>query len=215
MLVNQTVETLRRMRLIGMAEAFLAQGQDPGCRELSFEERFGLLVDQESTYREDRRLKRLLRGAHLKTQACVEDIDYSHSRGLDRAAMASLSSCQWVRDHRNVLVTGYRRWQDIHLLRAGQPCVPQRLWFPLLSPAQALHRPRHRPRRWFLPFVHAETGQERRTHPGRLGSRAAHRGREPRTPRSAGGQVPVKVHRGGEPGPSGEVVRTHAGLHRG
>ena len=106
MLVNQTVETLRRMRLIGMAEAFLAQGQDPGCRELSFEERFGLLVDQESTYREDRRLKRLLRGAHLKTQACVEDIDYSHSRGLDRAAMASLSSCQWVRDHRNVLVTG-------------------------------------------------------------------------------------------------------------
>ncbi len=106
MLANQTVESLRRMKLTGMAEAFLAQGQDPGCRELSFEERFGLLVDQESTYREDRRLKRLLRGAHLKTQACVEDIDYSHSRGLDRAVMASLSSCQWARDRRNILVTG-------------------------------------------------------------------------------------------------------------
>ncbi len=106
MLVNQTVESLRRMKLTGMAEAFLAQTQDAGCRELSFEERFGLLVDRESTYREDRRLKRLLREAHLKIQACVEDIDYAHSRGLDRSVMAGLFACQWVRDHRNVLVTG-------------------------------------------------------------------------------------------------------------
>ena len=106
MLVNQTVENLRRMRLTGMAEAFLAQNQDPGYRELSFEERFGLLVDQESTYREGRRLKRLLAGAHLKTQACVEDFDYRQSRGLDRGVMAGLATCQWVRDHRNVLITG-------------------------------------------------------------------------------------------------------------
>lgn len=106
MLTNQTVESLRRMRLTGMAEAFLAQNQDAGCRELSFEERFGLLVDREWTYREDRRLQRLLKEAHLKTQACVEDIDYSHSRGLERSVMAGLSACQWVRDHQNVLVTG-------------------------------------------------------------------------------------------------------------
>jgi hypothetical protein len=93
MLVNQTIECLRRMRLTGMAEAFLAQNQDAGYRALSLEERFGLLVDQESTYREDRRLKRLLKGARLKTQACVEDIDYGHSRGLDRSVMAGLSTC--------------------------------------------------------------------------------------------------------------------------
>jgi DNA replication protein DnaC len=106
MLVNQTVESLRKMRLTAMAEAFLAQNQDPGCRELCFEERFGLLVDMEWTYREDRRLQRLLKEAHLKTQACVEDIDYAHSRGLDRSVMAGLSSCQWVRDRQNVLITG-------------------------------------------------------------------------------------------------------------
>jgi len=106
MLVNQTVETLRKMRLTAMAEAFLAQNQDPGCRELSFEERFGLLVDTEWTYREDRRLRRLLKEAHLKTQACMEDIDYTHNRGLDRSVIASLLSCRWIRDHQNVLVTG-------------------------------------------------------------------------------------------------------------
>lgn len=60
MLINQTVETLRKMRLGGMAEAFLAQTQNPAFRELSFEERFGLLVDQEYTNREDKRLARLL-----------------------------------------------------------------------------------------------------------------------------------------------------------
>jgi DNA replication protein DnaC len=106
MLVNQTVESLRKMRLTAMAEAFLAQNQDPGCRELCFEERFGLLVDRESTYREDRRLQRLLKEAHLKTQACVEDIDYAHSRGLERSVMADLSTCSWVQGHQNVLVTG-------------------------------------------------------------------------------------------------------------
>ena len=106
MLVNQTVESLRRMRLTAMAEAFLAQNQDAGCRELCFEERLGLLVDREWTYREDRRLSRLLKKARLKMQAGVEDIDYAHSRGLERSVMAGLSSCQWVRDHQNVLITG-------------------------------------------------------------------------------------------------------------
>lgn len=106
MLANQTVESLRQMRLQGMAEAFLTQSQDPGCRELSFEERFGLLVDREASYRNDRRLQRLLKAAQLKSQACMEDIAYGQSRGLERSVMAGLLSCQWVRDHRNVLVTG-------------------------------------------------------------------------------------------------------------
>ncbi len=96
MLVNQTLETLRKMRLTGMAEAFLGQTQDPAYRELSFDERFGLLVDREWTYQENRRLSRLLKEAHLRTQACMEDIDYGHNRGLDKALMASPSTCRWI-----------------------------------------------------------------------------------------------------------------------
>ncbi len=106
MLVNQTIESLRKMKLSGMADAFVAQTQEPGYRVMSFEERFGLLVDQESGYRENRRLKRLLQEAHLRTHACVEDIDYRQSRGLDRSAMAGFLSCQWIRDRLNILLTG-------------------------------------------------------------------------------------------------------------
>jgi len=105
--LNQhTVETLRRMRLTGMAEALLSQTQQPNSNELSFEERFGLLVDYEWTYRQNRRLSRLLKQARLKVPACLEDIDYQHPRGLDRAVMRPLASCEWLRQHQNVLISG-------------------------------------------------------------------------------------------------------------
>jgi len=94
------------MRLHGTAAAFLAQAEPPAARELSFEERFGLLVDQEWTYRQDRRLTRWLREARLRLPACMEDIDYQKPRGLNRALLRTLASCDWVRAHQNVLITG-------------------------------------------------------------------------------------------------------------
>ncbi len=106
MLTRQTVETLRRLRLTGMAEAFLNQAAHPDTQTLSFEERFGLLVDYEWTYRENRRLARLLKEARLRLQACPEDIDYQQPRGLDRGLLRSLSACEWVNSRQNVLITG-------------------------------------------------------------------------------------------------------------
>lgn len=106
MLTQQTVDKLRQMRLPGMASGFLAQLENPDYHSLTFEERLGLLVDQEWTCRQDRRLKRLLKEAKLKLPACPEDIDYQHPRGLDRAVMKSLAACQWVRARQNVIITG-------------------------------------------------------------------------------------------------------------
>src|SRR5262249_53379116 len=70
------------------------------------EERFGLLVDRALTERENRRLTTRLRQAKLRQTACIEDIDYRHPRGLDKSLMARLATCQWVREHHNVLITG-------------------------------------------------------------------------------------------------------------
>jgi DNA replication protein DnaC len=63
-------------------------------------------VDRELTDRENRRLSTRLRKATLRHHAAIEDIDYRHPRGLDKALMTSLASCQWVADHANVLLTG-------------------------------------------------------------------------------------------------------------
>jgi DNA replication protein DnaC len=80
--------------------------QTPDIAALSFEERLGLLVDRESTERENRRLTTRLRQAKLRQTACIEDIDYRHPRGLDKTLMTRLTTCQWVRDRHNVLITG-------------------------------------------------------------------------------------------------------------
>ena len=90
----------------GMYHALVEQLQMPDIAALTFEERFGLLVDREITERENRRLTTRLRQAKRRRTACIEDIDYRHPRGLDKALMARLTTCQWVREHHNVLITG-------------------------------------------------------------------------------------------------------------
>ena len=106
MLNQQTLQRLRALKLTGMADAFAQQLEQPPTQQLSFEERPALLVDRERTHRDNRRLQRLLRSAHLKQQACVEDIDYQAPRGLVRAEIASLISCDWVRSRHNLHITG-------------------------------------------------------------------------------------------------------------
>jgi DNA replication protein DnaC len=106
MLHNHTLEKLHALKLIGMAHAFEQQLAQPAHEELSFEERFALLLDQEILYRQNRRLARLLKAAKLRVNACVEDIDYRHPRGIDKALMSTLASCQWLQRHHNLCITG-------------------------------------------------------------------------------------------------------------
>ncbi len=105
-MIRQTLDKLHEMKLTGMAEGLSLQLEQPASQGLSFDERFGLLVDQEYTYRRNRRLTRLLREAKLRLQACPEDVDYHHPRGLDRSLMVTLVSSEWIRSRQNLLVTG-------------------------------------------------------------------------------------------------------------
>jgi len=106
MLKHPIVEALISMRLAGMAHALEDQLAMPDVATLSFEDRFGLLVEREVTERRSRRLKNRLRAAKLRQSACVEDLDLRRQRGLDRMLVLKLASCEWVRAHHNVLITG-------------------------------------------------------------------------------------------------------------
>ena len=107
MLNEQTMEKLRSMRLKGMVETLLAQESDPDIAALSFDERFGLLVEAEALFRDNRRLARLLRRAKLRIHgACIEDLRCSPARGLERDLVRQLAGGQWRRDRRNLLITG-------------------------------------------------------------------------------------------------------------
>jgi DNA replication protein DnaC len=106
MLNQQTIEKLHTLKLIGMAEAFQDQLSQPDIGRLSCEERFGLIVDRQWIWKEDCRMQRYLKQAKLKLNACVEDIDYKTPRGIDQSVMMRLISCDWIRQHQNIIITG-------------------------------------------------------------------------------------------------------------
>ena len=107
MLTQNTLTTLKTLRLEGMARALEEQLQSSGAEALSFEERIAMLVDREAIYRDAKRVSRLLQSARLKvSSAAIEDIDYRAGRGLDKKQIAHLASCDWLRRHQNVVLTG-------------------------------------------------------------------------------------------------------------
>lgn len=107
MLNEETHDKLIAMQMNGLAAAFQAYlDQTRGHDELSFDERFGIFVDREWTERQQRRLTNRLKSARLREPACLEDVNYRHPRGLDRSVMQRLATCQWIKDHEAVLITG-------------------------------------------------------------------------------------------------------------
>ena len=97
MLNQQTIEKLYAMRMRGMADAFTQQQEEPQTTQLSFEERFALLVDRQWNWRQNRALERRLREGRLQGPACMEDIDFRAARGLDKQVVRSLmNDSDWV-----------------------------------------------------------------------------------------------------------------------
>lgn len=109
MLTQPMLDKLAALRLRGMIEAFQQQAGDPQSHRLSFEERLGLMVDRQWNWKQNCALERRLRSARLQGNACVEDIDFRPTRGLERQTVRSLAAeSAWVRDHLNSLLSGYK-----------------------------------------------------------------------------------------------------------
>src|SRR5688500_18433408 len=106
MLIEQTLQGLKKLRLNGMINSLTQQMDQPNLQALSFEERIGLMVDREIMDRDNKRVKGLLKKAKLRQQACIEDIDYQHPRGLQRQQIAQLITCDFVYHHHNLFITG-------------------------------------------------------------------------------------------------------------
>lgn len=107
MLMEPTIEKLKSLHLYAMAAAWVAQRGDPSFGEIDFDARLGLLVDAETLARDNKRIARLLREAKLRLpSACIEDIDTSPKREIERSLVKTLATGRWIADHQNVLITG-------------------------------------------------------------------------------------------------------------
>ena len=146
MLIQQTTQGMRALRLNAMAEGFEQQRNNPTLQELSFEDRLGMLVDHELQARNTRRVTRLIKDGKLKANdAAVEDIDFHASRGLDKRLMTSLMAGDWVTKGQNIIFTGPtgvgKTWLALEFRSGG---------FSLALPNR-LRRLRRRRWIWLLP----------------------------------------------------------------
>lgn len=106
MMTQQTLDKLYDMKLTAMAEAFSQQIAQPDLGDLSFEDRFAMLVDRQWTFKEDRRMTRLLRAAKLKDSACIENIDFKTPRALDKSVVVRLTNSDWIKNAQNAIILG-------------------------------------------------------------------------------------------------------------
>jgi DNA replication protein DnaC len=106
MLIQPLLDKLIQLRLPAFRDGLQEQLSNPKYAELAFEERLALLVDRECTSRHDRRIQRRVQQAGLPQPACIEDLDLSASRGLDRRFILELAQCTWIANHLNTLVLG-------------------------------------------------------------------------------------------------------------
>jgi DNA replication protein DnaC len=106
-MINQTMEQMKKMNLYAMEAEYRRQTELPVMVELPFDERVSMLTDAEWNARENRRLRRALKQANLREKAAgLEDVDFDPLRKLDRATIARLSDCAWIRGNWNLFLTG-------------------------------------------------------------------------------------------------------------
>lgn len=106
MLIQPLLDKLTQLRLPTFRDGLQEQLNNPQYASLAFEERLALLVDQECTSRHQRQIERRVKIANFPLPACVEDLDLSPSRGLDRRFVLELAQSVWVSSHLNAIVVG-------------------------------------------------------------------------------------------------------------
>jgi DNA replication protein DnaC len=107
MLINQTIDKLSDMHLPAMNKEYRRQMEHPQTRELSFDDRFAMLVDAEWISRKNNHMQKLLKRADLKIRnACLEDIDYGPEHNVDKNTVSRLADCQWIKEGKSLIVTG-------------------------------------------------------------------------------------------------------------
>ena len=137
MLTHPTLDTLRALKLDGMAEAFTELQTQDGSADLTHAEWLGLLIDREAISRETKRFESRMRTARLRhIGAAPEDVDYKTRRGLDKALFQSLLSGKWIKDMPFFAAQLDDHWplrcrQNLAGLRVGPSGVPRRRDRPL------------------------------------------------------------------------------------
>ena len=101
-----TISQLKDLRLPAMAEGFREQQNRSDITTLSFEERFGLLVEAEWLCRRNSRIERLVKQAGFRIPAVIEDIDFQQKKGITKPQVLKLSLGSYIKRAQNIFISG-------------------------------------------------------------------------------------------------------------
>ena len=101
-----SLDLMNRMKLHGMAAAFKESLQSTVAESMTADGFLSLLLAREWDYRSDTSIQRLIRGAGFRYKAYLENIDYTINRSLDRNHIERLSSLDFIRQGKNLFITG-------------------------------------------------------------------------------------------------------------
>ena len=105
--IDTILEQTTSLNLSGFKETLIQQNQNAKYSSQSFEQRLFQLFEAELNQRQDKRIKRFLNQAKLKDKlASLDQIKYLPKRKIDKSVVSSLSSCDYINNNQNVLITG-------------------------------------------------------------------------------------------------------------
>jgi len=106
MLIEETIQKMLDLRMASTAQATRELLASAPSNELSFEDKLGFVIDREWTERDNRRVARRIKEAHLYKGASLEDVECDAARGIEKSLVKQLGTCHWAKAKQNVLITG-------------------------------------------------------------------------------------------------------------
>ena len=91
---TETLEKMKKMRLLGMHRTFQTSLQTPRPESLTVDEMIAQLIDSEWDDRHNRSIDRSMKRARFRYNATLEHLDYAPERGIDKNQIHRL--CRWL-----------------------------------------------------------------------------------------------------------------------
>ena len=103
---QETLDKMGQMRLLGMYNAFKTSMESFKTESMTTDQFVAWLVSNEWDDRCNRMIERLIKQASFRYKASLEEVDYSLERGLERNLLERLAELSFVKESRDLFITG-------------------------------------------------------------------------------------------------------------